>query len=183
MFVALIYFRFILVPICMAIFLNFLLGPCFDLFSERPLSCCGCVGNGWDRGFKLGAGAAKTIVATNVTTHGTHHIDVKVRCRMHTRCIVQHCGRSRLSVLARLLSKRRLCQQVARAKERQRYLQMGSVKWTWCAPHRTRGATLRAELAMGDKVIFHPPVLCMENHSQNIQGRTKVTLPPMANPS
>ena len=40
---ALIYFRFILVPMTMAYFLTFLLGPVQDLLIQRPLVCCNMV--------------------------------------------------------------------------------------------------------------------------------------------
>lgn len=40
---ALIYFRFILVPMTMAYFLTFLLGPVQDLLIQRPLVCCNLV--------------------------------------------------------------------------------------------------------------------------------------------
>lgn len=38
---ALIYFKFVLVPMTMAYFLTFLLGPVQDLLIQRPLICCG----------------------------------------------------------------------------------------------------------------------------------------------
>lgn len=40
---ALIYFKFILVPMTMAYFLTFLLGPVQDVLIQRPLICCGAV--------------------------------------------------------------------------------------------------------------------------------------------
>jgi hypothetical protein len=38
-----VYFRFILVPLTMAYFLTFLLGPVIDLLAQRPLICVGQV--------------------------------------------------------------------------------------------------------------------------------------------
>ena len=40
---SLIYFRFVLVPLVMAYFLTFLLGPIHDVLIQRPLVCCGYV--------------------------------------------------------------------------------------------------------------------------------------------
>jgi predicted PurR-regulated permease PerM len=39
--VGIIYFTFILIPLTMAYFFTYVLGPIFDLFYQRPLLCCG----------------------------------------------------------------------------------------------------------------------------------------------